>query len=402
MNTAVADILKARIQHLAFVDRLAGLVKTLSGTTDGESGNKRFMIPIACDVSEADCANDRYQDLVPDSSKRSVIYFEDMGGVQGLPDEGGMMRFRANLKLVGWLNLSRMGLTDCNYSATAALAIIKALKQTSKYSNEGNFLHFNITSISEQEKSSAIFGKYTYQENIVQYLLYPYDYFALNISVEFSVNPNCIENPEIPDIPLCDDDNGTVNPPTPSNGQCWDLLRWDCDKKMWVRWHPQTGEGDFSIHVAADGSLSFVPAAQGGGINCDELSNCEVIQEIQADIVQLNSDLGEEIGLREQGDIALHQEIDDESIARENADDALQLAIDNEETARISGDQANANAIATETTNRQNADTTLQTNINNEASARATADSNLQTQITNIQSSIDDAAVFGILYITYN
>lgn len=353
MNTRVANILKARIANLAFIDRLAGLVKVMSGTVEvSESSTKRIYIPIACDVTEADCMAGRYQDLVPDASKRSVIYFEDMGGVQSLPDEQGMMRFRANLRLVVWLNLSRMGLTDCDYSAMAALAIIKAIKQTKKYNNEGDFVHFNVVAISEQEKSNAIFNKYSYEESITQYLLYPYDYFALNISVEFAVNPNCIENPEIPDIPLCDDNNGTVNPGTPTNGQCWDLLRWDCDKRMWVRWHPQTGEGDFSIHVDANGALSFVPVSN--NIDCEQLAECQVIQDIQANIEQLNLDLGEEISLREQGDEALSNEIDAEVQAREDADDALQVAIDNEGLARVSGDDTNATNLNNHISNTNN------------------------------------------------
>lgn len=88
--------------------------------------------------------------------------------------------------------------------------------------------------------------------------------------------------------------------------------------------------------------------ASGGGVDCEQLAECQVIQDIQTNIEQLSLDLGEEISLREQGDEALSNAIDAEATARSNAD------------------------------------------------------TNLQNQITALQSSIDDAAVFGILYITYN
>jgi hypothetical protein len=55
------------------------------------------------------------------------------------------------------------------------------------------YTRVTITGISELEKSSAIFSKYSYDEAVSQYLMYPFDFFALNITLEYVVPAACIE-----------------------------------------------------------------------------------------------------------------------------------------------------------------------------------------------------------------
>jgi len=44
----------------------------------------------------------------------------------------------------------------------------------------------------ELVKSAAIFSKYSYDEAVTQYLMYPFDYFALDITTDFLINKSCI------------------------------------------------------------------------------------------------------------------------------------------------------------------------------------------------------------------
>lgn len=286
MTNDIAEILRDKIETLPFVDRIAGLVKALTISEETDSGKKRKTFPVACNVSQADCMAGAYQDLVPDSAKKSVIYFEEAGGTQMLGFDGPKMKFRSNLRLVGWLNLKKMGLTDCGWSSTAVLQIIRELSDYTQPSNHNNkFIHLKITGISEAEKSAAIFSRYTYDETVTQYLIYPYDYFALNISVEFFVNKNCIEDAEIPDIEICDENTGEVENPSPTVGHCWDLLRWNCDTNMWVRWQAPTTSGVYNITVNKDGSLSFTQVT-GGGITILKLTESDFTgQDYQNDLL---------------------------------------------------------------------------------------------------------------------
>lgn len=267
MTNEISDILKNQISELPFIDRLAGLVRPVTINEETDSGKKRKSFPVACNVSAQDCVTSgKYQDLVPNSSRKSVIYFEEAGGTRMTGIERNEINFTSTVRLVGWLNLKKMGLTDCNWSATAILQIIKELSVLLQPHNSGMFLHVKITEISEAEKSNAIFSKYSYDEAVTQYLIYPYDYFALNLTIKFSINKNCIEAAEIPDIELCDTESGTVNPDTPTVGACWDLLRWDCVRKMWVRFPIPTTAGIYNLTVNDDGSLEFTEATTSGTI----------------------------------------------------------------------------------------------------------------------------------------
>ena len=77
MTNDIAEILKDKIAGLPFVDRITGLVKILSFRETQENGSSKLKsYPIACNVTAGDCVNTgKYQDLVPNSSKKSVIFF---------------------------------------------------------------------------------------------------------------------------------------------------------------------------------------------------------------------------------------------------------------------------------------------------------------------------------------
>ena len=94
---------------------------------------------------------------------------------------------------MGWLNLAKLGQTSCSISAAIIATLIKNLP--------GNHLNlppvyqnivWNITNI--LPKTAAIFSRYSYSEEVNQYLLFPFDYFALSVQIDFSVNSNCIED----------------------------------------------------------------------------------------------------------------------------------------------------------------------------------------------------------------
>lgn len=192
MNEKIANILKGKIQNLAFVDKIAGLVRPVKiEILDKE--NKRILktYPIATDISSEQCIEGKYKDLIPDSKYKSIIYFEDNGSQITYRDHR-WVGFNSRLTLVGWLNLSKlMNCTHFTGSTEVILSIISSLPEV-PFSDD-IFREIRITAISEVIKTSAIFGKYTYNEIITQYLLYPFDYFALNLSIDYKINLSCVE-----------------------------------------------------------------------------------------------------------------------------------------------------------------------------------------------------------------
>lgn len=194
MTTDFAEALRLEISTLPFIDRLAGLVRPVTFKDEVKAGTfARKVFPVACGVSAKDCVTDgKYQDLVPDSAKKSVIYFEENGGAKVIAKEKNNLKYQATIRLVGWLNLPKLGVDNCSWSAVAVLGIISKLPD--QYFNLNNlYTRCLITGISEAEKLPSIFSKYTYDETMTQYLLFPFDYFALDITIEFVVPRSCIE-----------------------------------------------------------------------------------------------------------------------------------------------------------------------------------------------------------------
>lgn len=192
MTTDFAEALRDLIEPLPFIDRLAGMVRPVTISEETATGKRRKVFPVACGVSGKDCVtNGKYQDLVPDDAKKSVIYFEENGGTQFVGYQKKDFQFRSQLKLVGWLNLSKLGVDSCSWSSIAVLQILS--KMPIGYFNLDNrYTRCQITGIAEAEKLPSIFSKYTYDEAVTQYLLFPYDYFALNITIEYIVPRSCI------------------------------------------------------------------------------------------------------------------------------------------------------------------------------------------------------------------
>jgi hypothetical protein len=52
-------------------------------------------------------------------------------------------------------------------------------------------------------QNNRIFSAYTYDEAKTQYLMLPYIYFAIDISVQYSVGENCFLNPITPKPVQC-------------------------------------------------------------------------------------------------------------------------------------------------------------------------------------------------------
>lgn len=195
MNQAIADIIKSHIEGLDFVDKIAGLTRVLTFdivTTDSEG--KRVPVqksfPVACCVTADDCKNGAYNDLMPNSQYKTVIYFEDMG-ITFVKSEGNFKYYTSQLRLVCWINIQKIlnlsCKTDipCTYAARIITQIIRALPQFPL--SHSPFEKFYSEIINQEVSSPSIFSQYTYDEKHAQFLFSPFDYFALDITTSFAI-----------------------------------------------------------------------------------------------------------------------------------------------------------------------------------------------------------------------
>jgi hypothetical protein len=195
MNKAIADILKAKIENLDFVDKIAGLVAPVYVDMVDENNNRvQKCFPVSCTTTAQDCKLGAYNDLCPDSKYKTVIYFEDRG-VTFDRREGKFIYYRSNLRLVCWINAVKLENdgcadgTECSLAADLIKDIVCALPEFPE--NISPFAQVMPVVTSQEIRSNAIFSAYTYNEKQVQYLMYPYDYFALDITTEFAVCQTC-------------------------------------------------------------------------------------------------------------------------------------------------------------------------------------------------------------------
>ena len=194
MNNIIADLLKGYIDTLVWSDKTSGLVQTANiRIKNGDSVSDKSY-PVSCHMTYNACIKGAYQDLAPDSKKKSVLYFEDKG-VAFVEKIGNRMKMRSSLRLVGWLNLCLIE-DSCGQTGSYVIDVIKVLP--SHVFSTTEFISIFISSISQVERSVDIFSKYTYNEQATQYLMYPYDYFALDLEIDFVIA--CINTPvDLPD-----------------------------------------------------------------------------------------------------------------------------------------------------------------------------------------------------------
>jgi hypothetical protein len=203
MNNKIANLIKSYVDDLEWSDKIAGLVQTANiRVKNGEDVSDKSY-PVSCDISADACIKGAYQDLAPDSKKKSVIYFEDKG-VSFVEKIGNRLKFDSTLRLVCWLNHSLIqgGICDpdtigCGSTGDYVIDVIKSLPTSPIQTDD--FISIQITGISQAERDVSIFSKYSYNEVATQYLMFPFDYFALDLTISFVVP--CVKAPYVvPDV----------------------------------------------------------------------------------------------------------------------------------------------------------------------------------------------------------
>jgi len=195
MNQAIANIIKNHISGLDFIDKIAGLVSacTFDIVVRDKENNPTTVqktFPIACCLTEKCTIETAYQDLMPNSDYKTVIYFEDKG-VSWVKTEGRYKHYTSNVRLVCWINVAKILGDTCKEGDTCTLSthliaeIIRSLPEFPGHHNPFNMVFSEV--IDQEVRSPSIFSAYTYDEKHSQYLMYPYDYFALDIQTSFAI-----------------------------------------------------------------------------------------------------------------------------------------------------------------------------------------------------------------------
>jgi len=201
MTIELGNILKSFLEPLKsdgvdstkFIDKLAGVVKT-AVRSGKDSNNNRILqsFPIACGTSFEDCnKNGLLTDLVPNSSLGCIVYFEDLG-VRLISESGQLRNWKASYKMVGWINAKKLGSDSCSISGSIINTILNQLPTGQFNVTDTPYQRCSIEVLGQDPKSLNPFSKYSYDEDKTQYLMYPFDYFSMQVDVNFSVHRSCV------------------------------------------------------------------------------------------------------------------------------------------------------------------------------------------------------------------
>lgn len=200
MIAEICKVLKDRLEFgggLQFLDVYAGLVNTVTYKDQDENGNpltKRM--PVSYHTNIEDCATKSPERaLIPDSTKKGIIYFEENGGASQIRRmAGGNTMWRAQLIAVVWLN--RDNITGDTYGDLTTKTRSEIITKMKGEAITSPFLKI-ILNNTRVRQNPEIFSKYSYDETVLQYLRPPFEYYALDIDVNFVVKGECLPEIEI-------------------------------------------------------------------------------------------------------------------------------------------------------------------------------------------------------------
>jgi len=199
MNQKIAELLRLEIVSLSFVELTAGLVRSLPikvPTTDGGVIIKN--IPIAFNTEVPCEGNEDQIALVPDSSKKSIIFFED-GGIQITGTDTRYTHCESLLTMVAWFNLPMINI---DY-ADATLLMAALINEIPKYIANSDFItRIMITPVGFLQKDT-VYSQYDLDLAENQYFSYPYDYGAYQFNIKFSIPKSALCFDEIEIDPKC-------------------------------------------------------------------------------------------------------------------------------------------------------------------------------------------------------
>lgn len=182
MNVLLGNIIKRKLSELPYFDRAVGLVQTIT-KEDSANGGKSNTLKFPIEVNVAELKNST--PLLPDDSTTGMFYVED-GGIKG---EGGN-DYTSDLTLVCWFSPGKIASNIEAVSANIMADISEALFKG--HFNEGPLTRLRFTPVSVPARDASIFSKYSYSEVQTQFLMPPYDFFAIRIKAGYRLSKSCL------------------------------------------------------------------------------------------------------------------------------------------------------------------------------------------------------------------
>ena len=191
MNKQIALILLDRLQGAPYLEHTSGIVQQVRRhrkTEEVMSVDEVFPFSSFATPSETGKMN---MAMVPDSKKKSLLYFED-GGIRVMGVSSRGIQYRSSIRLVCWFNTAMINADNDKLMSQKIMGDVIAKITTPRNVSEEPFLLLNASVSQIPAQNSSIFTPFTYDETKTQYLLLPYDFFAIDFEVDFVFSSRCM------------------------------------------------------------------------------------------------------------------------------------------------------------------------------------------------------------------
>jgi hypothetical protein len=190
VNKQISLILLSKLGDANYLDRTSGVVQVVRKHSETDEGFKiEKRIPYSHSATLAECST-MDKAMIPNSKHKSCLYFEDKGIDTG-QDVRGNVQYTSRLRLVCWLNMNIInGLYDPAVTSKIMADIIFRLMEIQNQ-NEDPFSRVTVKLAGIAEQSQDIFSAYDYAERETQFLMPPFDFFAIDFTVTFSISKEC-------------------------------------------------------------------------------------------------------------------------------------------------------------------------------------------------------------------
>lgn len=195
------------MENTSYVHRYGGLaIPVTTKIKTGDPDNPVYVaktFPIAEDVYGKECWEEgREQDLVPSENYNSIFWLEETAAPTfeantSLPGRsrayqvlknGQSKIVTAGVRMIGFINRKRL---EVDHLYVPGDLLLKLDIET-EIAGQIPVKNLKIKPVGMEPKGPGIFSKYTFEE-MENYLLYPFDYFAINLQITGLVSAGCVD-----------------------------------------------------------------------------------------------------------------------------------------------------------------------------------------------------------------
>ena len=180
--------IQSALEGISWVDNYQGLVRTYRKRT--KEGTQR--VAVVCDASFDDCKSDsslKEHIVTPDDEYKALVIIENPRGYSiGSLFEKQPTEIRAEINIKVWMNLNKIGVSECSSIDNAISEVTSALKGIAEA--QGSLTLYRITNTQITPRDTNIFANYDFGE---KWSLWPFEYFTIQCTISCRARPDCLD-----------------------------------------------------------------------------------------------------------------------------------------------------------------------------------------------------------------